>query len=172
MGFKRAEYLCSFAEKKLSIFRRLMKKAADSGQELSATIMGKEIKTMAKKDKKEKKPDFMIGYRENIRKLQILSRLATQKFLGSRPAGDPRQDYLLGIEAFKNLSNVYLEVIMELMISTLGIPKEKFLELMEKKLGEQVKSIEQDLCVTSWDAAGNPIFDLKKYAEKTKTWPV
>ncbi len=127
---------------------------------------------MSKKTDIKKSSEYMDKYRENIRKLQVLSNLSTQQFLGSLTDVDPRKQYMLGLETFKNLANVYFEVIAEILLMKLGVPKEDYLQLMDESLNKQIKAMEQDLCVTNWDKQGNPIFDLPRYSERVKTWPV
>jgi hypothetical protein len=123
---------------------------------------------MSKKIETKKQEDFLENYRSQVNRLQVLSRLAIRQFLGTRPDGDPRVDYLANLDAFKNLANVHLEVMMELVIKK---SKDDFLKLQGEHLAMQVKAMEQDLCVTGWDNLGNPIFDLPRYMERTKLWP-
>jgi len=126
---------------------------------------------MSDKDEKTKTEAYMGEYMAMVRKLQVLSRMACRQLLGIRPDGDPRLEYLAGLETFKNMANAQLEVVMELVIRKLGISKEDFLKLQREKLASQIKAMEEDLCVTGWDKQGNPLFDLPRYVERTKSWP-
>jgi hypothetical protein len=126
---------------------------------------------MSKKDEKQQQQDYLENYRNLVQRLHTLSRLSVRQLMGTRPTGDPQTDYMTGLEAFKNLANVHLEVLMELTIKKLGMSKEDFLKLQAEQLAGQITAMEQDLCVTGWDGNGNPIFDLAKYAERTALWP-
>lgn len=126
---------------------------------------------MRKKDGKQQKQDYLENYRNMVQRLQVLSRLAVRQLIGTRANDDPQAEYVAGLEAFKNLANVHLEVIMELAIKKLGISKDDFLKLQGEQLANQIKAMEQDLCVTGWDDNGNPIFDLVAYAKRTVRWP-
>jgi len=127
---------------------------------------------MSKKSDQYKNEAFMTNYKEMVRKLRVLSKFAVRQFLGTRVDDDPRLEYLTDIEAFKNLANVHLEVMMALTIKKLGLSKEDYLKAHGDQLAEQLKTIEQDLCITGWDDKDNPIFDLPAYRERTKLWPM
>ncbi len=126
---------------------------------------------MNKKAEKTEQQDYLENYRNMVTRLHALSRLAVRQLIGTRASDDPQAEYVTGLEAFKNLANVHLEVLMELTIKKLGISKDDFLKLQGEQLANQIAAMEQDLCVTGWDGNGNPIFDLAKYAERTARWP-
>lgn len=126
---------------------------------------------MSKKDQEKKELALLENYRDMVGKLRCLSKISVRQFLGSRAEGDPRVDYLTDLEAFKNLANVHLEVIMELIIHKLGVTKEEFLKAQSDHVTKQVEFMEKDLCVTGWDQQRNPLFDLARYAERTAKWP-
>lgn len=135
--------------------------------------MATEIKKVRKLSPKEQYQNevYLANYKEMVKKLRVLSKVAIRQFLGTRADGDPRLEYMTDLEAFKNLANVHLEVLMELTIKKLGITREDYLKVHGDQLAAQLKTMEQDLCVTGWDSAGNPTFDLKAMAERTRLWP-
>ena len=114
---------------------------------------------------------YVESYRKMVEKLNTLSRIAVKQFLGSRPADDPRVVYLAGMETFRNLANAQLEVLVRLATEKLGVKREEFLQMSNEEMDKQVKAMEEDLRVTGWDNAGQPIFDLQAYRERTIGWP-
>ena len=126
---------------------------------------------MAKKSQQYKDEAYVANYKEMVKKLRVLSKVAVRQFLGTRADGDPRLEYMTDLEAFKNLANVHLEVLMELTIKKLGITKEDYLKAHVRFLNAQIQTMEKDLAVTGWDEKGSPIFDLAAYRERTKLWP-
>ena len=136
--------------------------------------MATKIKKVRKLSKKEQYQNevYLANYKEMVKKLRVLSKVAVRQFLGTRADGDPRLEYMTDLEAFKNLANVHLEVLVELTIKKLGITREDYLKVHGDQLAAQLKTMEQDLAVKSWDESGNPIFDLATYRERTKLWPI
>lgn len=129
------------------------------------------MKAKTKQEDKDRQAQYLENYGEMVRKVQVLSRLGIRQFIGTRPDGDPRAVYLTGLETFRNLANVHLEVITALAIKKLGVSRDDFLKLQAEELANQVKVMEEDLAVKSWDQAGNPIFDLPAYMKRTIGWP-
>ena len=127
---------------------------------------------MGKGSDEKSHEDLVATYKLQVLKLTVLSKVAVRQFMGTRPDGDPRVEYLTNMETFKNLSNVYLEVMMDLISTKLGIPKEAVLKAYHDQLAVHIETLEKDLCVTSYDPQGNPVFDLPSYREMTKEWPV
>lgn len=129
---------------------------------------------MAKGDKatRQKKVDeYMANYGEMTKKLFILSRMNVRQFLGTRPDGDPRVEYLTQMEAFKNLSNVQLSVLLDAVSNMFGTKGGEFLKRFEEALSQQITSMEESLAVTGWNEDGTPILDLQAHLEKTQSWP-
>ena len=110
-------------------------------------------------------------YRALATKLETLSKLAVRQFLGTRPEGDPRVDYLAGLEVFMNVATAQLAALNSMMTALLGDNVETFRKAGLAELAEQVESMEKQLAVTGWDEAGNPLFDLQASRELTKRWP-
>ena len=128
----------------------------------------KKTQTAAEKKKSEQ---YMANYKELIGKLHTLSRMSVRQFLGTRQEGDPRVDYLTGLESFKNLANVQLSVLLRLATEKLGVKKEDFLAMSEDELKQQIASMAESLAVTGWNEDGTPILDLQAHLEKTASWP-
>lgn len=126
---------------------------------------------MSKKSQQYKNEAYVANYKEMVKKLRVLSKVAVRQFLGTRADGDPRLEYMTNMEAFMNLAYVHLEVLMEMTIKKLGITKEDYLKAHGDQLATQIQTMEKDLAVEGWDEKGNPIFDLPRYAERTKSWP-
>lgn len=126
---------------------------------------------MGKKSEQYKDEAYVANYKEMVKKLQVLSRVAVRQFLGTRPDGDPRLEYMANIEAFVNLANVQLEVLLGLTVQKLGIPREDYLKAQTTSITTQIQTMEKDLAVKSWDQSGNPVFDLQAYLERTALWP-
>jgi hypothetical protein len=110
-------------------------------------------------------------YRALAAKLETLSRLAVRQFLGTRPEGDPRVEYLAGLEAFKNMATAQLAALTSIVTDLLGEKVVKLQEVGLAELGRQIESMEKDLAVVGWDAEGHPRFDLKALAAQTGGWP-
>ncbi|KKN16226.1 hypothetical protein LCGC14_0978190 [marine sediment metagenome] len=113
----------------------------------------------------------MDEYRAQAAKLQALSRLAVRQFLGTRPEGDPRVDYLAGLEAFRNMASAQLAALTMIVTAMLGDNVETLRKASLAELQGQIESMEKDLAVTGWDGEGNPLFDLPASRELTKGWP-
>ena len=126
---------------------------------------------MASKADEYKDKVAVAGYKEMTRKVGVLSRISVRQLLGTRPEADSRTEYMTGLAMKTSLAVVQTEVLLELALTKLGVTREDFLKAMMEKMAETVKDLEEDLCVTSWDQAGNPIFDLEKYAQRSATWP-
>ncbi len=111
-------------------------------------------------------------YRELLRKLTIMSQVAVGQFLGgSRPAEDPRVEYIRGLEAFKNVANAQISAFFRLATENLGVPSEEFIRVSCEELETQVKEMMEDFRITGWDDDGNPVFDLQSFRERTAGWP-
>jgi len=132
-------------------------------------------KTASKKKTEEEQAQeneaYMENYREMVKKLYVLGRIYSQQFLGNRPDGDPRVEYLAALESFKNLVNAQIAGIVRIMTMLLGKKKQEFFRIMEEELVGQLKVMEDDLGVIKWSEDGTPEFDLDKLREKTKGWP-
>jgi len=129
---------------------------------------------MAKKDEEKQKQEneaYVERYKQLVERLTILSRFNVRQFLGTRPEGDPRVDYLAGLESFKNLVNAQLSGIIRVLTMMLGDKKQEFLKIMEDELINQLKVMEEEVGITGWTAEGQPQFDLQVLREKTKGWP-
>ena len=129
---------------------------------------------MAKKDEEKQKQEneaYVERYKQMVERLTILSRFNVRQFLGTRPEGDPRVDYLAGLEGFKNLVNPQLSGIIRVLTMMLGDKRQEFLKIMEEELANQIKVMEEEVGITGWTAEGQPQFDLAVLREKTKGWP-
>jgi hypothetical protein len=124
-----------------------------------------------KKKDKEKVEAYLDKYRDKLRRLRVLSGISTRQFLGTRPEGDPRLEFLTEMLMNQHLATVQFQVLLEAAIGRDSFTREEFLDLQEAKLNEQLASIEMDLCIDHWDESGRPVFDLPKYTERTKIWP-
>lgn len=114
---------------------------------------------------------YMENYRQMVERLCILARLNTRQFLGTRPEGDPRVDYLAGLESFKYLVNAQISGLTRAVTALLGKKKPQFFQIMEEEVSGQLKAMEDELGVTGWSEDGVPVFDLDKLREKTQGWP-
>ena len=129
---------------------------------------------MAKKETKEQQEQneaYMETYKKLVERLYWLSRFNVRQFMGTREEGDPRVDYLAGLESFKNLANSQLSGIIRILTMMLGDKKPEFLKIMEEELNNQLKALEDDIGVVTWSDDGTPRFDLGVLREKTKGWP-
>lgn len=123
-------------------------------------------KRVTKKDRA-----YVDNYRAAAEKLYVLSRFATRQLLGERPADDPRVEYIAGLEAFKNLANAQISGIIHILNEVMGDKESHFREILQRELARQVKSMEEDFCVTGWTEEGAPIFNLQALQERIKKWP-
>lgn len=114
---------------------------------------------------------YMENYKAEAAKIYVLSVFATKQLLGERPADDPRVKYMAGLEAFKNLVNAQLSALTHLIQEVMGDKEDHFREIMQRELARQVKSMEEDFCVTDWTEEGGPIFNLPALQERIKKWP-
>ena len=129
---------------------------------------------MAKKtDKKQEAENqaLLDEYKKQAERLYFLSKFNVRQFMGTREEGDPRVNYLAGLEGFKNLVNAQLAGIIRILTMMLGDKKSEFHQIMAEELGNQVKSMEEDIGVTGWTEDGQPQFDLQILREKTGGWP-
>jgi len=128
-----------------------------------------------KKSEKEKQAKeneaYLENYKQLVQRLTFLSRFNVRQFLGTRPEGDPRVDYLAGLEGFKHLVDSQLSGIIRTLTMMLGDKRQEFLKIMEEELVNELKSMEDELSVTGWTAEGSPQFNLQVLREKTKGWP-
>ncbi|KKM94725.1 hypothetical protein LCGC14_1195370 [marine sediment metagenome] len=116
--------------------------------------------------------DYLDAYREEVRKLQVLSTHAVRQFLGTREEGDPRVDYLVALEAFKNMANAQISCLLRLATEKLGVSQEDFLAVATEELGKQVETMQEDLAVIGWNEDGTVKLDLQAHLEKTRGWPL
>ena len=129
---------------------------------------------MVKKSEKKQEAEnqALLGeYKKQAERLYFLSKFNCRQFLGTRDEGDPRVTYLAGLEGFKNLANAQLAGIIRILTMMLGDRKSEFHNIMAEELGNQVKSMEEDVGITGWTEDGQPQFDLNVLREKTKGWP-
>ncbi len=127
---------------------------------------------MAKKDEKQKENEaYMENYKHQVQRLTFLARFNVRQFLGTRQEGDPRVDYLAGLEGFRNLVNAQISGIIRLQTMMLGDKRKEFLDIMAEELANQLKSMEEELGVTGWTDENEPQFDLQVLKEKTAGWP-
>ena len=128
-----------------------------------------------KKSQKEKQREENEAYKENyktqIERLYFLSKFNARQFLGTRPEGDPRVEYLTTIESFKNLANAQIAGVIRVMTMMLGDKKQEFLDIMAEELASQLKVMEEEVGITGWTEEGQPQFDLNILREKTRGWP-
>ncbi len=115
---------------------------------------------------------YLDDYHEKVRRLHVLSTHAVRQFLGTREEGDPRVDYLVGLEAFKNMANAQISCLLRLATEKLGVSQEDFLALAAEELGKQVETMQEDLAVIGWNEDGTIKLDLQAHLEKTKGWPL
>lgn len=120
---------------------------------------------------KQKIDDYMANYGEMTKKVYILSKMNVRQFLGTRQEGDPRVEYLTQLEAFKNLANVQLSALIEVLTDMLGKKSGVLLRKFEQTLEQQVQSMEESLAVTGWMEDGTPMLDLQAHLGKTGGWP-
>jgi len=114
---------------------------------------------------------YLENYKDMVKKLSILSRVAIRQFLGSRPDSDPRVDYMMEFETFKNLANAQISALTRVVTEKLKVKRDDFLAINKEELEKQVKAMEKDLCVTGWTTEGQPNFNLQAYRERTAGWP-
>ncbi len=129
---------------------------------------------MAKRETKKQREQneaYMENYKQLVQRLYWLSKFNVRQFMGTRDEGDPRVDYLAGLESFKNLANAQLSGIIRILTMMLGDKKQEFLKVMEEELASQLKSMEEDVGIVGWSAEGSPQFDLAILREKTRGWP-
>ncbi|MBA7623238.1 hypothetical protein ES703_30631 [subsurface metagenome] len=120
---------------------------------------------------KKKVEEYMANYGEMTKKLFLLSQMNARQFLGTRAEGDPRVTYLTQMEAFKNLADVQLSTLLEVVSNMFGSKGGDLLKVFERTLSQQIASMEESLAVTGWNEDGTPILDLQAHLEKTKGWP-
>jgi len=121
--------------------------------------------------KREQNEAYMENYKQQVQRLYWLSKFNVRQFLGTRQDGDPRVDYLAGLEGFKNLANSQLSSIIGILTMMLGDKKQEFLKVMEEELANQIKAMEEDIGVVGWTDNGEPQFDLAVLRERTRGWP-
>jgi len=114
---------------------------------------------------------YMESYREMVRKLYVLSSAEVRQFLGTRPDGDPRVEYLAGLQSFQNMANAQISCLMRLVTEKLGVSEEDFLAVAAEEIGKQVQTMENELAVVGWNEDGTMRLDLQAHREKTKGWP-
>jgi len=129
------------------------------------------LKKEEKEKQKKENEAYLENYKQLVQRLTFLSRFNVRQFMGTRPEGDPRVDYLAGLEGFKHLVDSQLSGIIRILTTMLGDKKQEFLKIMEEELRNELKSMEEELGVTGWTAEGLAQFDLQILREKTKGWP-
>jgi len=129
------------------------------------------MKKTATGTRKQKLDEYMANYGEMTKKLLVLSRMNVRQFLGTRKEGDPRVEYLTQIEAFKNLTNVQLSTLLEVVSKMFGSKGGELLKVFEAALTQQVQAMEESLGVTGWKEDGMPTLDLQAHLENTQGWP-
>ena len=126
----------------------------------------------AEKEKQEKENEaYMENYKLLVQRLTFLARCNVRQFMGTRPEGDPRVEYLAALEGFKNLANAQVTGMVRALTMMLGDKKQEFLDIMAEELANQLKVMEEEVGITGWTAEGQPQFDLAVLREKTKGWP-
>lgn len=110
-------------------------------------------------------------YKKQAQRLSFLSKFNVRQFLGTREEGDTRVSFMAELEGFKNLANSQLAGIVRILTMMLGDRKGEFHKILAEELGNQVKSMEEDVGITGWTEDGQPQFDLMVLREKTKGWP-
>lgn len=129
---------------------------------------------MTKKSKAEeekKNEEYLENYKKQIQRLMTMSTFNVRQFMGTRQEGDPRVNYLAGLETFKNIVNSQLSGIVRVLTMMLGDRKQAFMKIMEEELANQIKTMESDIGIVGWNEDGTPQFDLALLKEKTKGWP-
>ncbi len=129
---------------------------------------------MSKKDeeKQEKENEaYKENYKKQVQRLYFLSGVNIRQFLGTRPEGDPRAEYLTALESFKNLANAQIAGMVRILTMMLGDKKQEFLDIMAEELANQLKVMEEELGITNWADDLTPQFDLNILREKTRSWP-
>jgi len=126
----------------------------------------------SEKEKQEKENEaYKENYKRMIQRLYFVSRFNIRQFLGTRPEGDPRVEYLTVLEGFKNLANAQIQAIIRALTMLLGDKKQEFLNIMAEEMANQLKVMEEEVGITGWTDDGQPQFDLNILREKTKGWP-
>lgn len=120
---------------------------------------------------KQKVDELKVSYTELTKKVFILSQMNVRQFLGTRPEGDPRVDYLTQVEGFKNLANAQLSALIEALSDMLGKKSGVLLRKFEQAMNQEVSRMEEALGVTGWKEDGTPILDLQAHLAKTQGWP-
>lgn len=129
------------------------------------------MKKGEKATQKKKVEEYMANYGPMTKRLFVLSQMNVRQFLGTRVEGDPRVAYLTQMEAFKNLADVQISTLLEVVSNMFGGKGGEFLKRFEETLSEQITSMEESLAVTGWNEDGTPILNLQAHLEKTKGWP-
>ena len=126
----------------------------------------------SEKEKQEKENEaYLENYKQMIQRLMVISRFNCRQFLGTRPEGDPRVEYLAALESFKNLANSQIAGIVRAVTMMLGDRKQEFLDIMAEELASQVKAMGEEVGITGWTEDGQPQFALQVLREKTRGWP-
>ena len=131
----------------------------------------KKEKEKEKKEKEKENEAYLENYKQMIQRLMFISRFNVRQFLGTRPEGDPRVEYLTALESFKNLANCQITGIVRVLTMMLGDKKQEFLDIMAEELANQLKVMEDEVGISGWTDTGEPQFDLQVLREKTKGWP-
>lgn len=126
--------------------------------------------TKEQREQREQNEAYIENYKQLVQRLSQLSQFNVRQFMGSRAEGDPRVNYLAGLESFKNLANAQLSGIVRILTMMLGEKKQEFMKIMQEELANQVSEMEADIGVTGWTEEA-PQFDLQVLREKTAGWP-
>ncbi|KKM87061.1 hypothetical protein LCGC14_1272640 [marine sediment metagenome] len=104
-------------------------------------------------------------------KLQKLSQLAVREFMGVNSENDdPRVKFLARLQMAMNLLTTQVAVLITISMELEGEKQERG-QLILEELEKQVEVMESDLAVTGWDLNNNPLLDLPRWEEITKSWP-
>ena len=104
-------------------------------------------------------------------KLQKLSQLAVREFMGVNSENDdPRVKLLDRLQMDMNHLTTQIAVLITISMELEGEKQERG-QLILEELEKQVEVMESDLAVTGWDLNNNPLLDLPRWEEITKSWP-
>lgn len=114
---------------------------------------------------------YVDNWQVKVKRVLILSQEGGRQFLGTRDEGDPRVEYLTGLEAARNLAQVQIACLLRLVTEKLGVSQEDLRTVMAEEMEKQLTTMEEELGVIGWNQDGTMRLDLQAHAEKTKGWP-